>query len=476
MRLLKKLLLKFIIMVVTLALMGAVMRFARPHIMKSAGIPEGVPGAEKLADAHFSSEESDLMATVFKSALRLFTGSAKRNQLAGELSDKLYAGRPGSEHMAELGIEIEKPGAKPSPAIDPVKPANFPSEPMAPGTVVVTAQPGAQWAAKTGTSPSDSPAKTTAPAADSPKKRAANGVRDALLGRVWDKVQKNPELSLFPVVLAGMLVVHFCRRRRPPEDDFVLPDLSKLLEVESGPHDMQHPVHALPAEEFEMLVAMVYQRQGYRVTMPAGLGGGRGGDFTVQKKSERLLVQCRQLRPDDEVSVERVRELHEAAVTAGATRGVYVASGNFSWDARNFAKVKGVTVINARILDALLAEALPKEDVLAVSQWAPKLMSKVKLTPPLCAACEAPMDEVTSRGSSVWLCSQRPDCRGRRSARKSVLVLSNAAAIAAPRSKPVAATKPIAPAEPPRQKSRRAKSSPPETKQGRARTIVPAGC
>ena len=180
-------------------------------------------------------------------------------------------------------------------------------------------------------------------------------------------------------------------------------------------------MHSLPAEDFELLVGLIYQRQGYRVSMPAGLGGGRGGDFMVLKKSERLLVQCKKLSPDFKVPVDRVRELHEAAAAAGATRGVYVASCNFSWDARNFAKTKGVTVINARMLDALLtgARKKPDEDLLAVSEWAPHLMNKVSLTPPLCPACEAAMDELSVSNGSVWLCSQRPECRGRRGARKS---------------------------------------------------------
>jgi hypothetical protein len=168
------------------------------------------------------------------------------------------------------------------------------------------------------------------------------------------------------------------------------------------------------------LVGLIYQRQGYRVTMPAGRSGGRGGDFIVQRKSEKLLVQCKKLNPDDKVHVDRVRELQEAAAAAGVTRGVYVANCGFSWDARNFAKVKGVTVINAKTLDLLLTEAqeTPDENFLAVSKWAPKLMSKVKLTPPLCPACEAPMDELNVSGGTAWVCSQRPECRGRRSARK----------------------------------------------------------
>jgi hypothetical protein len=217
-----------------------------------------------------------------------------------------------------------------------------------------------------------------------------------------------------------MFVVRLFRRQRSPEDDFVLPDLSALIPSEAEAYEMSHRVHSLEAEDFELLVALIYQRQGYRVTMPAGLSGGRGGDFTAQRKSEKLLVQCKKFAADYKVPVDRVKELHESAVAAGVTRGVYVASCGFSWDARNFAKTKGPTVINAQTLDTLLNEARerPDEDFLAVWEWAPKLLSKVKLTPPLCPSCEAPMDELNLSSGPVWVCSQRPECRGRRCARK----------------------------------------------------------
>jgi hypothetical protein len=114
MPLLKKIAIKFVTLVVMVVLIGALLRFTRPYIMKSAGMPEGMPGVEGLAMPKFASEESDLMATVFKSALRFLSGSAKRDELARELNDKLYAGRAGSATMSELGIELEKPGAKSS--------------------------------------------------------------------------------------------------------------------------------------------------------------------------------------------------------------------------------------------------------------------------------------------------------------------------------------------------------------------------
>lgn len=456
MRLLKKLLLKLIMMLVMVGVVGGLMRFAKPYIMKSAGVPEGMPGAESLQSANFSSEESDLMGTIFKSAIRLFTGQAKRNELASELSDKLYAGRGGTSNMAELGIEMEKPGgnapataggAKAAP--DTVAPAGGPN--------TVAAQPGVKL-----------PAKAGPKAADAKPKNAADKMREALFGRVFGKMKANPELSLVPVVLFGMLVWHIFRRRRTPEDDFVVPDMSKLMPSESEAYEMKHAVHALGAEDFEMLVALIYQRQGYQVTMPSALSGGRGGDFIARRKSEKLLIQCKKLSQDHKVPIDRVKELQEAAATAGVTRGVYIASCSFSWDARNFAKAKGVTVINARMLDTLITQAQekPAEDILHVAQWAPKLMGKVKLTPPQCPACEVSMDEVKSSSGSTWLCSQRPDCRGRRIARKYYKGMAVPEKVGAS-----AKTK----AAPPREKRPKPEAKPePVVMGGRARTICPS--
>ena len=183
MRLLRKLAMKLTMMVIMVVLMGGVLRVARPYIMKAAGMPEGMPGGEGLGDVHFSSVESVSMATVFKSALRLFSGTAKRAELAGELSDKLYAGRADAGTMSELGIELVKPGASPS----------------APAGGAGTAKP---------------PAKSGARAGASPAATVSSHDRDVRLAQVWRKAVANPELALVPVVLLGMAVV-YCVRRRP---------------------------------------------------------------------------------------------------------------------------------------------------------------------------------------------------------------------------------------------------------------------
>lgn len=417
---------KFVTLVIMVVVIGGLMRYARPYLMKAAGMPEGMPGMQSLAGTQFASEESDLMATVFQSALRLFTGSAKREQLASELSDKLYAGRADAGSMSELGIELVKAGADSSAAGGLLK--SGPDSPAPEGGASPATTPPTASAAnpKPGASAAISqpdakpPARPGPQAGEPPAGPRANKTREAILAKIGEKAMANPELALVPVVFVGMIVAQRFRRRPSPEDAFMLPDLTIQTPTDSEPYDMTHAVHSLNSEDFELLVALIYQRQGYRVSMPAALGGGRGGDFMLLRKSERLLVQCKRLSQEHKVPVERVRELHDAMTAANATRGMYVASCGFSWDARNFAKARGVTLINARTLDTLITAARekPDENLLAVSQWAPKLMSRVELTTPRCPTCEATMDQLNSSNGSVWVCSQRPDCRGRRTARQ----------------------------------------------------------
>ena len=413
---------KIVTMAIMVVVMGTVVRYAQPYIMKAVGIPELPAGTAGLGTPKFNSEEADLMSTVFKSALRLFTGSAKRDDLANELSDKLYAGQPGAGQLKELGIEMVKPGASSSSptagaSVANAKPAAstpISSQPSQPSSERQVVQQRFQQ--------SDSPAQQ--PVAllpgESPAASFLSKDQAAILARCLEQAKANKlELSLIPVAFLGLTLMQRIRRRHSRADE-LMPVVVMQTPADSEPYDMKHAVHSFGSEDFELLVALIYQRQGYRVSMPAGLGGGRGGDFTLLRKSEKVLVQCKKLSSEQRVPVERINELHEAVTNAGATRGMYVTSCGFSWDSRNFAKAKGITLINARTLDELISAAreTPGEDLLAVSQWAPKLMSKVQLTPPLCPACEASMDQVKASTGSVWVCSQRPDCRGRRGARK----------------------------------------------------------
>jgi HJR/Mrr/RecB family endonuclease len=434
-RLLRKFVLKLVTLVITVIVMGAVMRYGQRYVLQASGLP---PGSAGIADAKFSSDEADLMGTVFKSALRLFTGQASRNQLSGELSDKLYAGRDPAV-MKELGIELVKPGDDQSGAAGVAGAANSPpgaQSPAAPGTPAgqsaakaagPTGQPTAKQAVPTG----QSSTKQGMPSLELPAVPHPSDGQTAMLDKIWTATKANStELGLIPVVILGMVLVNRIRQRRSSMDDIV-PQVLIQTPADTEPFEMTHAAHSLGSEDFELLVALIYQRQGYRVLMPSAQSGGRGGDFTLARKAERILVQCKRLNQDHKVPVDRVRELQEAVATTGATRGMYVATCAFSWDARNFAKTKGMTLISARTLDALITAAReqPDENLLNVSQWAPKLVSKVQFTTPQCPSCEAPMDQISANDSSGWLCSQRPECRGRRGGRKYQKLVPAAAAV-----------------------------------------------
>jgi hypothetical protein len=393
MRILMRLVMKLVTMLAVVVIMAGVLRYGRGYFMKAAGLPQ-------VEAPQFSSDETDLMSTVFKSALRLFSGTATRKELSGELSDKLYAGRDKAT-MSELGIELVKPGDDPAAPSGGANTAN-------PNSQSVATQPGAP-------APVKRIARTIAP----PAGLLSTDVRLDLLSQIGAKVKPfSLELGMVPIAFLGMVLVHRVRRRRSQDDGFVVPALGIQTPAESEVYEMKSPVHSLTAEEFELLVALIYQRQGCRVSMPSALSGGRGGDFTLLRKSVKTLVQCKKSKQDQRISVDRVREFHEAMTAAGAARGMYVASCGFTWDARNFAKTKGMMLINARTLDEqiIAARENPNENLLEVPQWAPKFMIKVQLTTPQCPACEAPMVQLSD--GAAWVCSQRPDCKGRRIARK----------------------------------------------------------
>jgi len=78
------------------------------------------------------------------------------------------------------------------------------------------------------------------------------------------------------------------------------------------------------------------------------------------------------------------------------------------------------------------------------------------------------MDELKVISGSVWVCSQRPECRGRRSARKHYHPMPAATASyanAKPKAQPVSVPQPTAPRE---------EWQEPAVLGGRARTICPS--
>ncbi len=358
--------------------------------------PENV----ELGDADLSAEETGLITKVLDSAQRFLSGSATRDELASELSEELYSNRPDAETMSALGIEMVH-----SNTGEPVKestsePTEKPSLAKKPLTMDdLTADANETQLQSKPSEPS------TAETVE---------VRSELLVQIWEKI-KIYKIELGVVAALSIGLFWYMRRRKRSRMDTLLPAAVTTMPSDSEPFDPTYDVQSLSSEEFELLVALIYQRQGYRVTMPAALSGY----FMLAHKAEKVLVQCKRLAPDNEIPVERVSDLHDAMSEAGANSAKFVASCKFSWDARNYGKSRGITLINARILDELIADAQqsPEEDLLAVAEWAPEFIKKVKMSHPQCPSCYATMEQIQTSHGFSWVCSERPSCRGRRNAR-----------------------------------------------------------
>lgn len=171
--------------------------------------------------------------------------------------------------------------------------------------------------------------------------------------------------------------------------------------------------------EFEGLVAEAYRQKGFKV-MPRGGNGPDGGvDVELRMGQDKYLVQCKQWKTQ-RVGVVTVRELYGVMAAEGAVGGFLVTSGEFTPDAQAFAQGRGIELVPAKALLALVTQhaSKPTPTVQPITQPA------VENTPagsPLCPKCNSPMSLRTAQkgphaGQSFWGCPRFPACRGTRQA------------------------------------------------------------
>lgn len=108
-------------------------------------------------------------------------------------------------------------------------------------------------------------------------------------------------------------------------------------------------VRKLSWQDFERLVGEAYRRQGHSV-IERGVGGADGGvDLELRKGSERILVQCKHWK-SWKVGVTPLREFFGVVVAENASSGIFVASGEYSRDAVDFALSNGIALVNGQAL------------------------------------------------------------------------------------------------------------------------------
>ncbi|HTV95678.1 MAG TPA: restriction endonuclease [Steroidobacteraceae bacterium] len=89
--------------------------------------------------------------------------------------------------------------------------------------------------------------------------------------------------------------------------------------------------------ELEKLIGRAFRRRGFIVTGFGAGGSQGGGDLALMRNGERFLVQCRHWRKQ-QVDVTMLRELSEVLRAVGARAGYVITAGEFSREAREFAR------------------------------------------------------------------------------------------------------------------------------------------
>ena len=203
-----------------------------------------------------------------------------------------------------------------------------------------------------------------------------------------------------------------------------------------GPGEVIYPTPALGGQpvvppatmasvswaEFELVTAEVFRRLGYAVEVSAGLGADGGIDVKLTKPGELVLAQCKQWKVF-KVNVKEVRAFYGVLVSEGATRGVFVSSGEYTRDCRAFAEGKPIELLGpAEIARLVNAVQQPGENLWNLKAWLPAFKAAAKITTPACPFCQATMTLRSAKGNTpFWGCPKYPRCRGKREARLELL-------------------------------------------------------
>ena len=167
-------------------------------------------------------------------------------------------------------------------------------------------------------------------------------------------------------------------------------------------------IRGLAWQDFEHLVAEAFSRQGYFVEERGGSAPDGGVDLELWKGGKKSLVQCKRWQTKL-IGVNLVRELYGVMTAAQAEEAVFVSSGDYTDDAREFANGKPIRLINGKTLLKMIR---------AAQQTVPQPTAEESI--PMCPNCARPMVMRRARsargaGQDFWGCSAFPQCRGTRS-------------------------------------------------------------
>ena len=175
----------------------------------------------------------------------------------------------------------------------------------------------------------------------------------------------------------------------------------KLLEQQTG----LDSVGELSWRQFESLVSEAFRRKGFLVLDNIEDGPDGGVDLRLRKNGQVVFVQCKHWKARS-VGVKVVREVYGVMAAKNMQHGIVVTYGEFTSEAREFAKANSIALIDGPKLTQMIASVQQSGNVQAqpeVARACPKCGSEMVLR----VAKKGPHS-----GEKFWGCSKFPDCRG----------------------------------------------------------------
>jgi restriction system protein len=180
-------------------------------------------------------------------------------------------------------------------------------------------------------------------------------------------------------------------------------------------------IRQLSWRQFEAIVGEAFRRRGFSVTENAVDGPDGGIDLVLRKDSEKFYVQCKQWK-QWKVGVKPIRELYGVITAGGAAGGYFVASGEYTLDAREFARKVSIELIDGAKLVEMVRSAREPRAFLDPSAGRREPTIEAPLCgSPACPNCGRVMvlrraAKGPGAGERFWGCPGFPKCRGTRAA------------------------------------------------------------
>ena len=228
-------------------------------------------------------------------------------------------------------------------------------------------------------------------------------------------------LGLCGLVVLGVIIAYIVRKCRPnpplrfsehpgaaiATSGLKPPDHDDPTSADIPQYFTQELIRSLEWRRFELLIEGLFRAEGLLAErIRAGADGGV--DLVLRGTSDgpvKAIVQCKAWKTYT-VGVKPVRELYGVMAAEGAPLGYFVCSGDYTSEAREWAKFKAMTLISGADLERRL-NALPDE----TRQILLTEITMGDFQTPTCPSCEIKLVKRSSKHGEFWGCRSFPRCR-----------------------------------------------------------------